>query len=262
MQKHSEEKAFRLITIPISHYCEKARWALERLEITYIEEPHPPLFHRLATSQSGGGTSVPVLVTEIGTFSDSTDILQYLDQITTVSQRLYPSEANQRHKVEKLENLFNTQLGPSTRLWFYSYLLANRELLLRLFCEGVKPVEQEIFTIVFGPIQQAMRQKLNITAESAASSLDKIKRIFATVNERLTDGRTYLVGNSFSAADLTFACLAAPTVLPTEYGVRVPQLEELPSEMAATIKELRETPSGKYVLRLFREERRPRHQLS
>lgn len=261
MQQHSEEQAFRLITIPISHYCEKARWALERLEITYIAEPHPPLFHRLATSQSGG-TSVPVLVTETNMFGDSTEILQYLDQLTTVSQKIYPSEPKQRHKVEKLENLFNTHLGPSTRLWFYSYLLDKRELILRLFCEGVKPVEQEIFTVVFGSIQQAMRQKMNITADSAVSSLDKIKRIFATVNERLTEGRTYLVGNSFSAADLTFACLAAPTILPTEYGVRLPQLQELPSEMAATIKELRETPSGKYALRLFREERRPRHQLS
>ncbi|MBW4638905.1 MAG: glutathione S-transferase N-terminal domain-containing protein [Gloeocapsa sp. UFS-A4-WI-NPMV-4B04] len=144
MQQYSEEQAFRLITIPISHYCEKARWALERLEINYIQESHPPLFHRLATSQSGGGTSVPVLVTEVGTFSDSTDILQYLDQITPVSQKLYPSEPKQRYKVEKLENLFNTQLGPSTRLWFYSYLLDNRELILKLFCAGVKPVEQEI----------------------------------------------------------------------------------------------------------------------
>lgn len=260
MQQHLE-KSCRLITIPISHYCEKARWALERLEINYIEEPHPPLFHRLATSQSGG-TSVPILVTKTGTFSDSTEILQYLDQITTVTQKLYPSEPKQRHKVEKLENLFNTQLGPSTRLWFYSYLLANRELILRLWCERVKPIEQEIFTVVFESVQQAMRQKLNITADSAASSLDKIKRIFATVNERLTDGRTYLVGDSFSAADLTFACLAAPTVLPSEYGVRVPSLEELPSEMAATIRELRETSSGEYALRLFREERRPRHQLS
>lgn len=112
MQQHPEEQALRLITIPISHYCEKARWALERLEITYIEEPHPPLFHRLATSQSGRGTSVPVFVTETGTFSDSTDILQYLDQITTVSQRLYPSEPKQRHKVEKLEKFVQHATRP------------------------------------------------------------------------------------------------------------------------------------------------------
>ena len=30
----------RLVTIPISHYCEKARWALERAGIAYREERH------------------------------------------------------------------------------------------------------------------------------------------------------------------------------------------------------------------------------
>jgi glutathione S-transferase len=28
----------RLVTIPISHYCEKARWALGRARIAYREE--------------------------------------------------------------------------------------------------------------------------------------------------------------------------------------------------------------------------------
>lgn len=114
--------------------------------------------------------------------------------------------------------------------------------------------------VVLPSIQEAMRQRLNITAESVVSSRNKIKRIFETV-ERLANGHAYLVGDRFSAADLTFASLAAPTVLPTEYGVRLPQLDELPDKMAATIKEFRKTPAGEYALRLFREERRSLHQL-
>ncbi len=34
---NSQEKPLRLITIPISHYCEKARWALTKLKLPYIE---------------------------------------------------------------------------------------------------------------------------------------------------------------------------------------------------------------------------------
>ncbi|MEG4319599.1 MULTISPECIES: glutathione S-transferase N-terminal domain-containing protein [unclassified Microcoleus] len=30
----------RLITIPIGHYCEKVRWALDLLKLPYIEEKH------------------------------------------------------------------------------------------------------------------------------------------------------------------------------------------------------------------------------
>ena len=35
-----------LITIPLSHYCEKARWALDRVALSYREEPHAPRFGR------------------------------------------------------------------------------------------------------------------------------------------------------------------------------------------------------------------------
>ena len=64
-----------LITVPLSHYCEKARWGLDRLELPYREEPHAPLLHRLATRRNDGGT-VPVLVHGSSRFIDSTDILR------------------------------------------------------------------------------------------------------------------------------------------------------------------------------------------
>ena len=44
----------RLVTIPISHYCEKARWALERAGIGYREEPHVQGIHQLAARRAGG----------------------------------------------------------------------------------------------------------------------------------------------------------------------------------------------------------------
>jgi glutathione S-transferase len=65
----------------------------------------------------------------------------------------------------------------------------------------------------------------------------------------LSDGRRHLCGDRFTAADLTFACLAAAVVLPPEYGVALPQgLPEL--------RVFQEHPAGAYALRLFRELRR------
>ena len=55
-----------LITIPLSHYCEKARWGLDRVGLQYREQPHAPLLSRLA-----GGT-VPVLVHGNERFIDNT----------------------------------------------------------------------------------------------------------------------------------------------------------------------------------------------
>src|SRR4051812_44721934 len=51
-----------LITIPISHYCEKARWALDRAGLDYVERPHLQVFHWAAVRRAGGGKTAPVLV--------------------------------------------------------------------------------------------------------------------------------------------------------------------------------------------------------
>ena len=82
-------------------------------------------------------------------------------------------------------------------------------------------------------------------------------REFDFVGELLADGRPYLCGERFSAADLTFAALAAPCVVPTEYTVPLPQPESLPAKTVALVERAREHPAGRHALRMFREHRRP-----
>ena len=70
----------RLITIPISHFCEKARWALQRAGVAYVEQPHLQMIHVLAARRAGGGRTVPVFVSQDGqVLADSTDILRWAD---------------------------------------------------------------------------------------------------------------------------------------------------------------------------------------
>ena len=40
LSERSPAPLLRLITIPISHYCEKARWALDRAALAFREERH------------------------------------------------------------------------------------------------------------------------------------------------------------------------------------------------------------------------------
>jgi glutathione S-transferase len=198
-----------------------------------------------------------VLLTEAKTFTNSKDILLYLDAIAPASHKLYPADTKLRREVENLEKLFDTVLGVSVRRWCYFYLLNNPKLMRSLWCQGVPPVENILFPIVFPQMRSLARKGYNITADSATSSLNQIRRLFEKVNKLLElDGRSYLVGNCFSAADLTFACLVAPILLPPEYGGKTLDLHEFPDEMAVVHQELRETLAGAFVLRLFREKRR------
>ncbi|WP_017316606.1 glutathione S-transferase family protein [Mastigocladopsis repens] len=248
----TQEKSFRLITIPISHYCEKARWALKKLQLPYVEEPHMPPFHRFATGRVGG-KSTPVMITEAGAFTDSADILRYLDEIASDNAKLYPTNPELRRQVEELEDLFDEQLGPATRRWGYFYVMDDYKFMQRRWCQGVPFIEGALFPVVFPWMRSVLQRGFNITPESAAQAYEQIKSIFEQVSELLSDGRTYLVGDSFSAADLTFAALAAPAVLPPEHPMRRANLQELPSKMASEISTFRKTPAGAYVLRLYRD---------
>ena len=55
---------------------------------------------------------------------------------------------------------------------------------------------------------------------------------------------------------LTFASLAASVLMPPEYGVPLPQPEELPVAMGAVVREFRAHPAGEHALAMFRDERR------
>ena len=244
----------RLITFRISHYCEKVRWALDRTGFTYIEECHLPPLHRLKTT-SLGGSSVPVLVTEAEILKDSADILKYLDAAAPSHLKLYPKSSVLRHKVEELETQFNCELGVSTRQWGYFYALQNRSVMQQIWCKEVPTWEKLLFPVLFPLTRYLVHSGYNVNRESAMAAYHRTQQIFKAVSNRLSDGRRYLVGECFSAADLVFSSLSAPGVVPPEYGGVFPELNQLPNEMVEQIQILRDTIAGKYVLRLYQEER-------
>jgi glutathione S-transferase len=116
--------------------------------------------------------------------------------------------------------------------------------------------QRRSFPYVYPVASRIIDHVLEVTPETAAGSEKAVNATFDEVAERLSDDRPYLCGESFTAADLTFAALAAPLVMPPEYGVTLPQPDVLPEPMASKVRALRAHPAGEYALRMFREERR------
>src|SRR3954467_14884557 len=109
----------RLITIPISHYCEKARWALERAGLEYREERHVQGIHRVAARRAGGGKTVPVLVTPQRAIGESAEILAWIDARTEPELRLFAGSGVERRELEALCRRLDEQLGPCGRRLMY-----------------------------------------------------------------------------------------------------------------------------------------------
>jgi glutathione S-transferase len=245
-----------LVTIPISHYCEKARWALDRAGVPYEERSHLQMIHWLAVRRAGGGWTAPVLRCRDRVFPESAAILEEADARAPADRKLYPEDPNAAAEIRALERDFDARLGPQGRVWMYDSLRGRRDLAVRFGCTGVPAWERRALPLVYPLVARLIDRYLDIDAAAANRALGVVRATFQEVGKRLVDGRPYLCGERFTAADLTFSALSAAVLMPPEYGVPLPQPDELPPAAATVVRELREQPAGAHALAMFREERR------
>jgi glutathione S-transferase len=239
----------RLVTIPFSHYCEKARWALDRAGIAYVEEGHLPLFAWLPALRAGRARTVPSLVADGAAITDSTDILRWVDRRGGAAP-LLPLDLPE---AGELEDRFDHRLGPHSRRIAYGYLLpAIRDVLVD--APHVPRTEIRAARLLAPAIAGVMKRGLKVTPAGIARSRERCADVFAEVEVRLADGRRYLCGDRFTAADLTFASLAVPILLPPELSSFVP-MDRTPAAMQDEVERQRDTVAGQFALRLYREDR-------
>jgi glutathione S-transferase len=247
----------RLVTIPISHYCEKARWALERAALAYREERHVQGVHRIAARRAGGSWTVPVLVTPERTIGSSIEILRWVDERTPAASRLFENGSRANGQAQLCERL-DTALGPAGRRLMYVLMLEERELALRYNNQGIPRWEDLASRHGWRLIQGFVRRSLGIRPGVQAQDEAVVRSELDHVASLLADGRPYLAGERFGAADLTFASMAAAVVFPPAYGVPLPQPADLPPRVAAHVERARDHPAGRHALMLFADHRSER----
>lgn len=241
----------RLVTIPFSHYCEKARWALDRAEIPYVQEMHLPVFHAAPARRASGQRQVPALVTDDGPIADSTRIVAWIDAKLPEARKLFPSDPSRHAEVSRWESRFDDDLGPHTRRWGYGQLVTDPALAVRLLTRHAPRFEGAALRVVFPVAAVIMRRSAQLSPSGVARSLATVREVFAEVSEAVADGRRYLLGDQFTAADLAFASLSAPALLPDGYAKWLGGRDEAPAAMRATVDELRATPAGRYAMNLY-----------
>ena len=243
----------RLVTIRFSHYCEKARWALDRARVPYVEEAHPPLLSWRATFGAGGRRTAPVFVTSEGhVLSESTEILEHADRHGSAPP-LFPDPATSVGKdVHALEDRFDRELGPHVRRFAYDYVLrGDADVIADLLSSGAGSLEARLARRLRPVLVFGIRRGLKVDPAGVARSKSKLDQLFGDVEERLRDGRPYLAGEAFTAADLTFASLAAPLAYPEAYARTAVPFHRLGADTRAMVEEFRARPAGQFVMRMY-----------
>lgn len=240
----------KLITIPFSHFCEKARWALDRAGVAYEEEGHLPVFHYLATYRAGAHRTVPVLVDGKTVVRDSTDIVAWADAKRPGC--LIPVAGAE--DVLAIEDDLDRHFGPATRRWAYYHLLPNRDADRFITC-GVPRWERTLLGVARPLAVSYLKRGLKLDAAGVERSRKKIEDTFARVEQILADGRRYFAGDRFTVADLTFAALAAPILLPDNHPIQTFGIELFSPEAQEQVRAWRARPAGQFGLRLYAEDR-------
>ncbi len=245
----------RLITISISHYVEKVKWALERSGLNYKEESYIPGLHAAVTlwHTKGKHRATPVLIDGDEVIPDSTAILHHL------ASRYGQSWLYAHADALALEERFDASIGPHTRRFIYRHLFDNDLSLPELFTQSVVSEWQTRSLPLIAPVLKAgMIADMAIYHADAERSRQVFEAEFESVGHILKDGRPFLCGDALTAADLAFAALAAPVILPAEYGARLPDLNTVKpgSSLPAIVDAYRKTAAGGFVLRLYRDYRK------
>jgi glutathione S-transferase len=222
-----KETALRYDDLPVlwhlkvSNYNEKARWALDYKHVPHIRRAAVPGRHRALAKELAGDSTFPVLVLDGQAVGDSTEIITRLER-RYPDPRLYPPDPLDRRRALELEDFFDEQLGPYARLLFLHHTLPDANLTIGAFAPDLHGPRSALARITFPVVRRRVRAEFNINADSITVAYEKLAAAGARFRDELQPSG-YLVGRSFSVADLTLAALIAPLVAPPEFPYPQPQ---------------------------------------
>ncbi len=240
---------------------EIARWVLDYNGVPYKDETHATGLHKKVMQKLTDDKSFrnnPVLIKNDGLIYTTNSILQYCEQNGLSSKRLLPTDAKQKKTVLDLYNIFNGEYEEKVAKYVYLQLLPNAGFARAVFTGRASFQEKIAYRFKYGAIAADLKKDHNLAAYTATQLLNFITQIFDKVNTLLADGRKYLTGNSITLADIAFAAVSSPLILPEECGSVIPHINQMPDDYRMAVETLRRTPAGQFVLRIYQEDRPPK----
>ena len=252
-----------LLTIPFSHYNERARWAMQHHGVVAHERRYLPMLHfpavrrAVPTAQrradkTGSALSTPVLLRGDGEILvDSNSIVHWVDQAHgTPETTLYPAE--HRANIEALEARLHDDLGRDTRFLVYWFLLDDRAAFGELVRHNVPWWQRAVFSVGAPAARAGMRKRFALTAPRYEKARARLEATVHELGERLGDD-AYFFGDRFTAADLTSASMLSIMLSPVpNYGAHLPTVGGPYGELRD---QLAETRLGRHTLRMFEQHR-------
>lgn len=257
-----------VLTIPYSHFVDFARWSLRFAKVEHHEEALMPGQHilpvlsvRVASEEKHLSTTSSTDPTMRGKHATGVPVAVLPDGGVAVDSWSIATHVAKLSAPEpELRKFLDEELGPATRKFGYVNLLSDgmdeswTGLLLhgtswwhRLrFHLGLGAVLRNFFTKLYDTNNPSTWEKSKAEVSAALAAADRFL---------LTRQGPFFGGDKPSAADLAFAALAAPAILPDQYcgGEFKKYFDGLLKEerLQAALEEFRATETGRFCLSLY-----------
>ena len=234
--------------IPLSHYSEKVRWALDYKGIAHRRRVLGPDYLIRAWRATGQG-KLPVLWLDGRAIADSTRIIDALEEHYP-EPPLYPLDTAARQRALALEDDLDETLGPALRAAIVTPLFRHDpDIALRVLTTGMggrayctlRPLLR-IFPSLYRFRHGISANNLERDRITVAAALDRI--------EHELQNRAYLVGETFTVADLTAAALLGALLQPPE--IQYPLRVELPPYLKEYRATLLRHPAAQWAAGIYR----------
>jgi glutathione S-transferase len=236
----------RLITFGISHYCERARWALDWHGIPYEEIGWPPGWHLVMAKRCGAkATTLPIVLDGETVIQDSGVIIDWAESRAEDPTRSLAARGNLA-EAQEIEQRANGIIGVHVRRLAYAETLRHYSHLVKpaLFLK-TSGSNRVIGNMMWPVTRRIMMRAYDIRPGAASESRSKLEAELGWLDHKLADGRAYLAGDRFSRVDLTVASLLAAFARPKE----MPIYHDLgaPETLAADVERWSQRPVMRWV---------------
>jgi glutathione S-transferase len=218
--------------LEVSHYNEKVRWALDYKRVRHVRRAVTPALQELRARRLRAGRTVPILQVNGRAIGDSTRIIEEIER-RWPEPPLDPSDPEERRRALELEEYFDESCGHDVRRVLFNDNLAEPEKFLGMLYGPDHP-RLGLLKALSPILAAVVKWRYEIQPDRVAHSREVVRAALHKVEAEAGPGG-YLVGDSFTVADLTAASILALVVVPPEF----PYIKLHPDERATQFREFR-----------------------
>jgi glutathione S-transferase len=207
-----------------------------------------PALQEFTARRLRAGRTVPILKLNGRTIGDSTKIIEEIER-RWPEPPLYPVDPEERSRALDLEEYFDEQCGHDLRRVLFNDNLAEPERFLAMLYGADHP-RIGLLKMLSPLFCEVVKRRFRIRPDTVEKSRARVRAAFDKT-EADVGPSGYLVGASFTVADLTAASILAPLVMPPEF----PYIKLHPAERTPQSRRfrdsLKERPGFKWVEEIY-----------